>query len=135
MPLPTLVPGLRHTAHVLADAHNTAAAMGSGTLPVFATPALAALGEAASLQAVSPALCDGETTVGASLTLHHNAPTPPGLTVRCDSELVAVDGRRLTFRLVFADDRGPVGDGEHIRYIVDAARFAARAAAKAAPQA
>ena len=79
---------------VRVSAENTAKAMGSGTLDVFATPALVALAEKTCWQSVAPALEAGSGTVGTKLELEHTAPTPVGMTVTCESELTAVEGRR-----------------------------------------
>ena len=104
-----LNPGIKGSASVAVTAANTAAAMGSGELNVFATPALAALVEKACWQSVAPELDPGCGTVGTKLELAHNAPTPVGMMVRCESELTAVDGRKLTFIAVMYDDVGEVG--------------------------
>ena len=100
-----LNPGIKGSASVAVTAANTAAAMGSGELNVFATPALAALVEKACWQSVAPELDPGCGTVGTKLELAHNAPTPVGMMVRCESELTAVDGRKLTFSAVMYDER------------------------------
>ena len=122
--------GLRGTATVAVTPANTARAMGSGTLDVFATPALAALAEQACWQSVAPELEPGCGTVGTKLSLEHTAPTPVGLTVTCDSELIAVEGRKLTFTVAMRDEKGPVGQGVHERVIINDARFLAKAEAK-----
>lgn len=109
---------------------NTARAMGSGTLEVFATPALVALAEKTCWQSVAPALDEGSGTVGTRLELDHTAPTPVGMHVTCESELTAVDGRKLVFRVQLYDEAGPVGGGVHERFIIQNARFAAKAQAK-----
>ena len=93
---------------VRVSAENTAKTMGSGTLDVFATPALVALAEKTCWQSVAPALEAGSGTVGTKLELEHTAPTPVGMTVTCHSELVAVEGRKLTFKVTLADEKGPV---------------------------
>lgn len=109
---------------------DTAIAHGSGTLSVLATPALAALMERTAWESIAPALEPGQTTVGTALSLEHTAPTPVGLTVTCESTLVAIDRRALTFKLTARDERGPIGSATHARFIVDAARFQAKADAK-----
>ena len=106
---------------VRVSAENTAKTMGSGTLDVFATPALVALAEKTCWQSVAPALEAGSGTVG---------PTPVGMTVTCHSELVAVEGRKLTFKVTLADEKGPVGGGTHERFIIFEEKFAAKAEAK-----
>ena len=75
---------------VRVSAENTAKTMGSGTLDVFATPALVALAEKTCWQSVAPALEAGSGTVGTKLELEHTAPTPVGMTVTCHSELVVL---------------------------------------------
>ena len=111
-------------------AANTARAMGSGTLEVFATPALAALAERTCWQSVAPELEPGSGTVGAKLSLEHTAPTPVGMHVTCESELIAVEGRKLTFTVTMRDEKGPVGQGVHERVIINDAKFLAKAEAK-----
>ena len=122
--------GIRGQASVTVTAENTARAMGSGTLEVFATPALAALAEKTCWESVAAALEPGSGTVGTQLSLEHTAPTPVGLTVTCESELIAVDGRKLTFSVTIRDDKGPVGHGMHQRFVIDEAKFFAKAQAK-----
>ena len=122
--------GLRGTATVAVTAANTARAMGSGTLEVFATPALAALAEQTCWQSVAPELEPGSGTVGTKLSLEHTAPTPVGMHVTCESELIAVEGRKLTFTVTMRDEKGPVGQGVHERVIINDAKFLAKAEAK-----
>lgn len=110
---------------------NTAAAYGSGLLPVFATPALIALMEKTCWTSVAAALKPGEGTVGTRLEVSHTAPTPVGMTVTCESELTAVEGRKLTFAIRARDEKGEVGAGVHERFVVDNERFLKKAAAKA----
>ena len=117
---------------VRVSAENTAKTMGSGTLDVFATPALVALAEKTCWQSVAPALEAGSGTVGTKLELEHTAPTPVGMTVTCHSELVAVEGRKLTFKVTLADEKGPVGGGTHERFIIFEEKFAAKAEPKRA---
>ena len=74
----TLEPGIRGEQSVSVTAVNTAKTMGSGTLDVFATPALVALAEKTCWMSVAPALAEGDGTVGTKLELEHTAPTPGG---------------------------------------------------------
>lgn len=122
--------GIRGQASVAVTPENTARAMGSGTLEVFATPALAALAEKTCWESVAPQLDPGCGTVGIQLSLEHTAPTPVGMTVTCESELIAVDGRKLTFSVTMRDEKGPVGHGVHQRFVIDDAKFFAKAQAK-----
>ena len=125
-----LKPGIRGAQTQDVTPELTARAMGSGTLEVFATPALVALAEKTCWQSVAPALEAGCGTVGTSLALEHTAPTPVGMAVTCESELTAVEGRKLVFRVALRDARGPVGSGVHERFVVNDAKFAAKAESK-----
>ena len=116
-----LNPGIKGSASVAVTAANTAAAMGSGELNVFATPALAALVEKACWQSVAPELDPGCGTVGTMM-------------VRCESELTAVDGRKLTFSAVMYDDAGEVGRATHERFIIQNEKFQKKADAKKAAE-
>ena len=122
--------GIRGEQSVAVTSENTAKTMGSGTLDVFATPALVALAEKTCWMSVAAALDEGCGTVGTRLELEHSAPTPVGMTVTCESELVAVEGRKLTFKVSLHDEKGPVGGGTHERFVVNDAKFAAKAEAK-----
>lgn len=103
---------------------------------VYGTPLLVGLIEAAALKAVADTLPEGATTVGAGMTFHHTAATPIGAVVRARAELVAVDGRRLTFRVEAFDPWEQIGSADHERFVVDRARFLARVGEKAGrPQA
>ncbi len=102
---------------------NTAAALGSGDIEVFATPAMIALAENAAMKAVAPFLEDGETTVGSLIAMSHLKPTAPGDTVSARATLVEIEGRRLTFAVEASDSADTVGEGRHVRYIVDREKF------------
>ena len=122
--------GIRGKQTVEVTAANTARTMGSGTLDVFATPALVALAEKTCWQSVAAELEEGRGTVGTKLALEHTAPTPLGMTVTCESELTAVEGRKLVFAVRLYDSCGPVGGGTHERFIIQEQKFAAKAEAK-----
>ena len=110
--------GIRGEQSVAVTSENTAKTMGSGTLDVFATPALVALAEKTCWMSVAAALDEGCGTVGTRLELEHSAPTPVGMTVTCESELTAVEGRKLVFKVSLHDEKGPVGGGVHERFII-----------------
>ena len=118
-----LVIGVRGGATVKVTAENTALALGSGDVPVFATPALVALVEKAAVAAVAGSLDPGETTVGTWLEIAHLAATPVGAAVRAEAELVAVEGRKLTSAVVAHDGRQKIGEGRHQRMRVARDRF------------
>jgi fluoroacetyl-CoA thioesterase len=109
---------------------DTAAHWGSGQLVVFATPYMIALMEGAAVDAVEPRLPEGYQTVGSLVNVRHLAATPVGRRVTARAVLTAIDGRKLTFRVEAHDNVGPIGEGEHERYIIDVARFMAKAAAR-----
>lgn len=121
-----LTPGMTHTATLTVTRAQLAVTMGSGDLDVLATPAMVALMEQAAMLAVRDALPEGSTTVGARIDTAHLRPTPEGATVTATATLTAVEGRKLTFSVTAADAQGPIGEGTHVRYIVDARRFMAK---------
>ena len=109
----------------------TADKIGSGLVKVYATPMMVALMEETCNESVTPYLSEGECTVGIKLDICHTAATAVGMTVTCESELVEVDGRRLTFKVTAYDDAGEIGNGMHERFIVDRNRFMAKASQRA----
>ncbi len=112
----------------------TAASHGSGLVPAFATPAMIALMENASVAAIQKYLGAGQTSVGIEVSIKHLAATPVGMRVRARSEVIAVDGRRVSFKVEAWDDREKIGEGTHARMIVDDARFKQRIAEKLSDQ-
>lgn len=118
--------GLRHISTTTVTAANTALTMGSGDMEVFATPAMVALMENAAMKAVAPHLPEGSTTVGAMMQTSHIKPSAPGETVTAEAVLQEADGRKLTFRVTASDSEGTIGEGIHIRYIVDRECFLSR---------
>ena len=122
--------GIIGNDEVIVTEANTAAAMGSGTLPVFATPALVALMEKTAQESVQDALEEGCGSVGTMICAKHVSATPVGMKVTCQSELVAVEGRKLVFKVSLHDEKGPVGGGMHERFVVNDAKFAAKAESK-----
>lgn len=109
---------------------NTAKAMGSGSLDVYATPAMLALMEKAACEIVNPCLDDATTSVGISVNLSHDAATLVGKTVNAKAVLVGVDGRKLTFKIMVSDDYGTIGQGTHERFLVNKEKFLSKLAAK-----
>ena len=122
--------GIKGKIETMVDEHNTAAHYGSGELPVFATPAMIAMMEAAAASSVQPMLENGYSTVGSLIKVKHTAPTPVGMPVRCESELIEIDRRRLVFRVSAYDAAGLIGEGIHERFIIDKTQFMEKAAAK-----
>ena len=115
--------GLAYTSSTVVTMENSASALGSGFLPVFATPAMVALMENAAMNAVAPFLPAGSTTVGAEISTAHIKPSAIGAAVSATATLTAVEGRKLTFEVSAEDAAGLIGKGTHVRYIVDTERF------------
>lgn len=122
--------GIKGTQTVTVNESNTARTMGSGTLEVFATPALIALMEETCWRSVADRLDAGCGTVGTRLEIGHTAPTPVGMEVTCESTLSEVDGRRLVFEVTARDAKGVVGEGKHERFVIQSEKFQAKANAK-----
>jgi predicted thioesterase len=121
-----LKPGLTGSAELLVGVEHTAPSIGSGLVPVLATPVMINVIEAAALAAVERLLPAGHQSLGIHLDVRHFAATPIGMRVYATAELIAVDGRALSFRVAARDDKEPIGDGSHQRVVVNVARFDAR---------
>lgn len=123
MPGVTLTTGLHAEVELTVADGDTATAVGSGDVPVLATPRLVALAEAAAVATVGGRLAEGETSVGVGVHLEHVKPSGVGATVSMRAELVDVNGRRLRFRFTAVDGTDVIGFGELRRVIVDRQRF------------
>ncbi|MQA04735.1 MAG: thioesterase [Streptosporangiales bacterium] len=119
-------PGLIGRLTTAVSAEDTAEAVGSGDVPVLATPRVAALVEAATVAAVHSTLADGETTVGTKVSLDHDVATPVGAELAVNAELVEVDGRRLLFYVAVYSGAQIVASGQVERVVVDRERFLAK---------
>ena len=119
--------GLTAVSRTTVTPQNTAAAMGSGDMPVFATPAMVALMENAAMLAVAGALPEGATTVGAEMNVTHIKPSGLGTEVIASAVVTEVDERKITFTVGARDAEGMIGEGVHVRYVVDRARFMEKA--------
>lgn len=122
--------GLTNEKSVAVKIENTALAMGSGTLRVFATPAMIALIEGCCAESVEDMLPQGITTVGAKVEVEHLAASPLGASILCKSKLIAFDGRKLDFEAEVFDNAGLIGRAKHTRFTVDAQRFTEKAYGK-----
>lgn len=122
--------GIIGTQKVTVTEDKTAKAMGSGELNVFATPAMIALMENTAYKSVAEYLEPGQGTVGTLMNVSHVAATPMGMQIKCETKLVEIDRRRLVFEVKASDEKGLIGEGMHERFIVDNAKFMARAEAK-----
>jgi fluoroacetyl-CoA thioesterase len=97
---------------------NTAIKYGSGSVSVFATPAMIGLMEKASINSIDSYLPKGYATVGTKVEIKHIAATPIGMEVVAQSELLEIDGLKLKFKIEAYDGKEKIGDGTHTRYII-----------------
>jgi fluoroacetyl-CoA thioesterase len=121
--LSPLKTGLKGTADLLVGVEHTAPSIGSGLVPVLATPVMINLIEAAALAAVEHLLPAGHQSLGIHLDIRHFAATPVGMRVHATAELIAVEGRTLSFRVEVRDEKEAIGGGSHQRVVVNVARF------------
>jgi predicted thioesterase len=119
----TLAPGLQAAFRYTVSEADTAAAVGSGEVPVLATPQVVALAERATVAAVAGALDPGATTVGVRVELEHRAPSPVGADLAVEAVLERVAGRRLQFAVRLREGDRPVASGLITRVVVDTAAF------------
>ena len=122
--------GIKGTGSVLVEQGNTAFAMGSGQLPVFATPAMIALMEKTASESIQNYLEDGYGSVGTKLEVKHSSATPLGMEVHCESELLTIDGRRLVYSVKAFDKAGLIGEGMHERFLIKNESFLKKAEGK-----
>ncbi len=122
--------GIKGKKELVVTKENTAKAMCSGAMDVFATPAMIALMEHTAFESVQSELEEGSGTVGTALNVKHVAATPVGMKVTCETELIKVDGRALTFSVKAFDECGLIGEGEHERFVIFEEKFQAKADAK-----
>ena len=123
MPITDIRPGLIGTSTITVAREHTAPHVGSGRVAVLATPVMINVIEAAALKAIEHLLPDGYQSLGIHLDVRHFAATPVGLGVTATAEVIAVEGRTITFRVEARDEREPIGDGTHQRVVVNVARF------------
>ena len=118
--------GMKGRAETVVTQDNTAEAVGSGLVPVFATPCMIALMENAAVNAVQARLAPDEGTVGTRLDVTHDAATPIGMKVWAEAEVTAVEGRKITFAVTAWDEAEKIGGGIHERFIIKPERFLAK---------
>jgi predicted thioesterase len=111
-----------HAELVVGEEH-TAPRVGSGKVPVLATPVMINLIEAAALKAIEHLLQPGYQSLGTHLDVHHVAATPVGMKVRATAEVTKVDGRTVTFKVEARDERDLIGHGTHVRVVVNVQKF------------
>lgn len=115
--------GLKHQSVMVVNEGNTAEFIGSGDMAVLATPAMVALMENAAMMAVALHLEQGETTVGSMISTSHLKPSKVGRSISAIAELVEVEGRKLTFKISAYDGDTLIGEGDHVRFVVNREKF------------
>ena len=115
--------GLKHTSELTVTDAVTAIAIGSGDMPVLATPMMIALMENAAMLAVKDKLPEGSTTVGGHIESSHLKPSKVGEKVSATAEVTKVDGKKIEFKVAAYSGDTLLGEGTHLRFIVDRERF------------
>lgn len=115
--------GLTHTSELTVTDSVTAIAVGSGDMPVLATPMMMALMENAAMLAVKNELEEGQTTVGGYIESSHLKPSKIGDVVRAEAVVTKVDGRKIEFKIAAYCGETLIGEGTHLRFIVDRTKF------------
>ena len=122
--------GLSYTSKFTVHEQHLAVNVGSGDLSVLATPMMTALMENAAMKAVADELEEGQSTVGGQISSSHVKPTGLGHEVTATAELVKIEGRKLFFRISASDEEGVIGEGEHLRFIINKDKFMSRITGK-----
>lgn len=115
--------GKKYTSTMIVEEKHLACNVGSGDLPVFATPMMMVLMENAAMLCVADELENGSSTVGGQISSSHIKPTGLGKTVTATAELISAEGRKLKFKVSASDEGGLIGEGEHLRFIIDKEKF------------
>ncbi|WP_404988867.1 thioesterase family protein [Clostridium culturomicium] len=115
--------GIAGKQEIVVTKELTAEVIGSGLLPVYATPSMIALMENTASKSVEEFLEEGQGTVGTSLNIKHLSATAVGKAVTCESKLIEVDRKRLVFEVKAFDEAGLIGEGIHERFIIDNKKF------------
>ena len=123
--------GMTGEATVIVNSSNTAIKFGSGSVNVYATPAMVGLMENASIDAVDRYLPEGYATVGTKIEIRHMAATPIGMEVTANAEVIEIDGLKIKFKVEAFDKKEKIGEGTHSRYIVKLSDFLRKAESKA----
>jgi predicted thioesterase len=118
--------GLKYTSEMTVTEDVTAMVIGSGDMPVLATPMMMALMENAAMLAVKDKLPEGQTTVGGHIESSHLKPSKIGDVVRAEAEVTKVEGKKIEFRVSGYSDKTLLGEGTHLRFIVDREKFMSR---------
>ena len=122
--------GAKGVAEMIVTEDKTAAAIGSGSVKVFATPWMIAMMELSACNALAPYYEEGQSSVGTHLDVSHDAATPVGMKVHAEAEVIEVDRRRIVLSVAAYDEMGLIGKGRHERFLIDAEKFIAKAESK-----
>ncbi|MCL2811171.1 MAG: dihydrolipoamide acyltransferase [Clostridia bacterium] len=118
-----MVPGKAAVASTVVNDQNTAKAVGSGSLDVFATPMMIALMEQAACACLADGLEEGQSSVGTLISVEHIAASPMGATITATAAVTSVSGRKIEFAVAASDQAGEIGKGTHTRLVIDVERF------------
>jgi fluoroacetyl-CoA thioesterase len=118
--------GLEGTSSLVVGPEHTAEKVGSGVIPVLATPVMVNVIESAALAAAEHLLSEGHQSLGISLDVRHIAATPVGMKITAEAQVTKVEGRTIYFAVTCHDEKELIGDGTHARIVVNVARFAER---------
>ncbi len=118
--------GLSHSSQLTVTEAVTAITMGSGDMPVLATPAMMALMENAAMLAVADHLPEGCTTVGGHIASSHLKPSRLGDTITATATVTKVDGKKIEFKVEARCGDTLLGEGTHLRFVVDRTKFLSR---------
>lgn len=124
--LKSVTPGITGTSTLLVGSEHTAAKVGSGVIPVLATPVMINVIEAAALACAEHLLPEGHQSLGIRLDVSHVAATPVGMTITAEAKVLKVEGRTIYFEVACRDEKELIGEGTHERVVVNVARFAER---------
>ena len=115
--------GLKYTSELTVTEAVTAIMVGSGDMPVLATPMMMALMENAAMLAVKDELPEGYTTVGGYIESSHLKPSKIGDIVKAEAEVTKVDGKKIEFKVAAYSENILLGEGTHLRFIVNREKF------------
>ncbi|MBZ4664431.1 MAG: thioesterase [Caloramator sp.] len=123
--------GKKHIVERISESKDSATNYASGGVDVYSTPAMVGLMECAAKECLDEFLEEGYSTVGISLNIKHLAATPIGMKVRAEAEIVAVDGKKIIFKVEAFDEVEKIGEGTHERFIVEMNKFLNKVNSKA----
>lgn len=118
--------GITYKQSITVQPKDTAAVYGSGSLEVFATPAMVALMENTAVHCLEGHLEEGQDTVGIEINVKHIKATPAGGKVNCKAKVTEIEGRRIRFEIEAEDEKGQIGYAIHDRFIIDPVKFMAK---------